>query len=664
MRESADIPQENTEAAPASAAQDSRTKSDSSRKKRSSADPNLTRVRRHKRSSEDEDRPFFSGDIWDLVTLIVVILYVYNCPFTKVEESFNIQATHDLLVHTFRHLPQFDHNMFPGVVPRTFVGPIFLYFFSQSIISTFEKKEWTDPSPSKVDPMLTLYIVRAVLGVFFVHSLRSLRQTTERVFGPYAGNWFALINLTQFHLMFWGSRTLPNVFALIFMNWATSCWINGFKPLTTSEKAAIHMPLQFGSPADPYTGKSRKQKLVEDMQKPDPWIDSVSLGLLSFGVFAALVFRLELLALFGPIILSDLLHKRLKWVPTIIAGIVFSAISIAITVGVDSFFWGKPYFWPELEVFKFNILEDRAKEYGVSPFHFYYTNLLPRVVPFAYPMAIGATLIDKRVRRMLFPAFIFVTVMSFIGHKEWRFVFYVIPLINIAAAVTFTYFSKPESLITDKPAAKKERKSSSTETSPPSSTTPSNNKVKKQSTLKSLVYHTLILTIFASIGISFISLIISRQNYPGGRAMKVLHVIAAPSDPSQSKPFVHIDTYSATNGVSRFLETGRNSGWVYSKIETHKTAQEYLDAGYTHLLTESPDFHGEKNWKILGHIKGFSRLQMDPRGLYGWSLGTYEMFVKNEFKWKQQDPFFGLPLPFKVILEPKIFLMQRVGWKN
>jgi alpha-1,6-mannosyltransferase len=41
---------------------------------------------------------------------------------------------------------------------------------------------------------------------------------------------------------------------------------------------------------------------------------------------------------------------------------------------------------------------------------------------------------DASIRSLVFPAVGFVFLMSFIGHKEWRFVVYVVPMLNIAAA--------------------------------------------------------------------------------------------------------------------------------------------------------------------------------------------------------------------------------------
>lgn len=53
------------------------------------------------RINEVRQEPHFPAllDRWDLILSLVVIGYLVYCPYTKVEESFNLQAMHDMLFY-------------------------------------------------------------------------------------------------------------------------------------------------------------------------------------------------------------------------------------------------------------------------------------------------------------------------------------------------------------------------------------------------------------------------------------------------------------------------------------------------------------------------------------------------------------------------------------
>jgi hypothetical protein len=60
-----------------------------------------------------------------------------------------------------------------------------------------------------------LLAVRLMLGLFAVTAFGQFRREVARKFGEVAGIFLTVITISQFHLVFYMSRPLPNVFALI-----------------------------------------------------------------------------------------------------------------------------------------------------------------------------------------------------------------------------------------------------------------------------------------------------------------------------------------------------------------------------------------------------------------------------------------------------------------
>jgi alpha-1,6-mannosyltransferase len=144
-----------------------------------------------------------------LVVLLpaLVILHLVVAPYTKVEESFNIQAAHDILVYgtptsdVNRKLSSsYDHFAFPGAVPRTFVGPVLLAGLAQPLVYLmgFDHAQ---------------LIVRAILGLFNAGCLLHFGSSIKSWCGRDAARWYLLLQASQFHIIFYASRTLPNMFA-------------------------------------------------------------------------------------------------------------------------------------------------------------------------------------------------------------------------------------------------------------------------------------------------------------------------------------------------------------------------------------------------------------------------------------------------------------------
>ncbi|CAB1412404.1 unnamed protein product [Pleuronectes platessa] len=390
-----------------------------------------------------------------LVLLISVsLLHLFICPFTKVEESFNLQAAHDILYHRL-DFDKYDHHEFPGVL-----------------------------------------IVRASLGFCVIGALWHMQKEVRRQFGSTVAGLFCLTCASQFHLMFYSTRTLPNVFALPIVLVAFTSW----------------MAQKYGR-------------------------------FISLSALVIIVFRSELSIFMGLMLLISLLSRKLGLLQLLYYAVPAGILSLALTVAVDSFFWGK-LLWPEGQVLWFNTILNKSSNWGIS----FYLNL--------------------RMRLLLFPSVGFILIYSLLPHKELRFIIYVFPVLSLVAARGCSFIL-------------------------------CNYQKSWMYKLGSVV---VVGQLLINAAYSSICLYVSHHNYPGGRGMQELHKLL----PANADVFVHIDTYAAETGVSRFLEQNRN--WRYDKREDMNPSHPEIKM-YSHLLMEADEtkIHQLRDThKPLAFIEGYS----------------------------------------------------------
>ncbi|ROT35285.1 hypothetical protein SODALDRAFT_300643 [Sodiomyces alkalinus F11] len=404
----------------------------------------------------------------------LILLHLFVAPYTKVEESFTIQAAHDILVYgtpthdvNARFKATYDHFTFPGAVPRSFVGPVLLAGVSQPLVhlSGFSHAQ---------------LVVRAVLGLFNAACLLFFARSLARGLGVAVARWWVLLMASQFHVIFYASRTLPNMFAF---------------GLTTLSSALL-LP-------HPDTRKAAARQRVA----------------ISMLVFSAVIFRSEVAILLATTGLHLLLSGRTPLPQLVVPFAVSFIVALAISVPIDSYFWQKPL-WPELWAFAFNVLRGGASGWGTSPWHYYFSSALPRLllnplVPtLLIPFAATHPATAPTTRALLLPGLLFVSIYSLQPHKEARFIFYVVPSFTAAAAqgANLIFARRTKGLF-------------------------------PHGLLAAIVPLSILATFAAASAI----LLISALNYPGGEALAHLHAIVDSSSPT---PLAATDTATATTAAT------------------------------------------------------------------------------------------------------------------
>lgn len=530
---------------------------------------------------------------WTLVDYHLVLLiplsvfaHLYYAPLTKVEESFNMQALHDWLFNGVSNLAEWDHVRFPGAVPRSFIPSLILAAGSYPILLLAKAIGWT------VDSSDVQLLLRGVLGltwsmgtIFFIERLSQGTSKYTSSSSAVIRRTLILFTATQFHLPFWSSRTTPNGLA--------------FPGVVIS--LGLILP----------RGLSHERSHL------------MGVSLLTF---LTVVYRLELVVLLGGCGLY-LIHSRFTSYRTefdphpiesaakLLGTVQMTAtLSAAASVLLDTHMWQVRDTWmiPELEAIKFNVVEGKSSEWGTSPWHYYLSSSIPKMLSGVIPfMAIGVVLafhslivsrrnfaprksIPRTIRYndatlaaqqsgtvppfgLVFLAIVHVTALSQLAHKEWRFISYVVPLLNLLAAT----------------AAGQLWSSSASST-----------------VRRFLIWAGLLLTIALNTLMSIVSLTASHLNYPGGQALLKLQD-QHHSDDMHGHVHLHISTLPAMTGVtlfqSKYLPKRRQDAfgmsslpgvlplsatsestpnWIYDKTEGLTLNDVDVWSQYTHLLSE------------------------------------------------------------------------------
>lgn len=307
---------------------------------------------------------------------------------------------------------------------------------------------------------------------------------------------------------------------------------------------------------------------------------------LYFLTISGVIFRSEIAVLVATQTLFLLFTRQASLTETIIpAGATGLIMGLLISVPIDSFFWQQYPLWPELSGFYYNTVLGKSSDWGVSPWHFYFTSALPRLLlnPLTYALVLVAVVSPatrSRALAILAPCLSFVAIYSILPHKEWRFIIYVVPPLTAVASVGASWLWIRRS--------------------------------------KNGLYRLLSLALLGSVLVSLFAstslLAVSRMNYPGGAAVMRLREIAAHD---KGTVRVYADNLVCQTGLTRFLE-GRNERvmgsrspkWVFDKTENQTTLLDPLFwQHFDYVLVEQPE-RVIGAWETIDVVEGFTGVRV------------------------------------------------------
>ena len=428
--------------------------------------------------------------------------------------------------------------------------------------------------------MFVQFLARFFLLTILAHGWFRVAKTLSKQQND-LGSWFLIITACQFHMPYYASRMLPNVFALAFILHGIAAWING----------------------------------------------NITLSVIVM-CFATTVFRCDLLLFVGSCgIYWVFVSKKLPIIRALKLGVTTVICSLLLTVPLDSVLWQR-LVWPEGQVFYYNTVLGKSSNWGTSPWYWYFLSALPKsmlltilLIPLSslriveYLGAVEAKLwqkkkksnnsnipsmnmaqfVDTKWLEYLIPTTFFIVLYSFLGHKEMRFIFPALPVLNLAAAAGMSRLTN----LAFPPVAKKDG--------------------MKSSWIARLAFACGLLCLVLTLVGSLTFVAVSRWNYPGGDALATLATYVQQKEgQSENAPklvSVYIDVASSMSGVSLFGQRAAQAStpgikWNFVKggYEQQNQLGDESFHKFTHLLSENPNV--PTDFRVIDTIQGNPRINL------------------------------------------------------